>query len=174
MGPAPVVVRMFPMVAGPWGLSAPHFGTSYQGCSSARMTSDSSVEKCGGANEVSCDWVRLHIFVAGKVNDKARVKLAKGAHPLFRCALSDRCVPRMEEHHDDKSTSRATPPSLRLLYLPISADHSTPSTMKNMHTSYLFKYLNPFHALPHLFPPAKRLTTGWTSLGKQEKPSLTN
>ena len=73
------------------------------------MTSDSSVEKCGGANEVSCDWVRLHIFVAGKVNDKARVKLAKGAHPLFRCALSDRCVPHMEEHHDDKSTSRATP-----------------------------------------------------------------
>ena len=28
---------------------------------------------------------------------------------LFRCALSDRCVPHMEEHHDDKSTSRATP-----------------------------------------------------------------
>ena len=78
MGLAPVVVRMSPMVAGPWGLSAPHFGTSYQGYSSARMTSDSSVEKCGGANEVSCDWVRLHIFVAGKVNDKARVKLAKG------------------------------------------------------------------------------------------------
>ena len=116
MGPAPVVVRMFPMVAGPQGLSAPHFGTSYQGYSSARMTSDSSVEKCGGANEVSCDWVRLHIFVAGKVNDKARVKLAKGAHPLFRCALSDRCVPSMEEHHDDKSTSRATPSRrLRLL-----------------------------------------------------------
>ena len=81
MGLAPVVVRMFPMVAGSTGLSAPHFGTSYQGYSSARMTSDSSVEKCGGANEVSCDWVRLHIFVAGKVNDKARVKLAKGAHP---------------------------------------------------------------------------------------------
>ena len=68
------------------GLSAPHFGTSYQGYSSARMTSDSSVEKCGGANEVSCDWVRLHIFVAGKVNDKARVKLAKGAHPPLSSA----------------------------------------------------------------------------------------
>ena len=60
------------------------------------------------------------------------------------------------------------------LFLYLTSDHSTPSPMKNMHTSYLFKSLNPFHPLPHLFPPAKRLTTGWTSLGKQEKPSLTN